>query len=58
MTSALLAMSQALTNLAVPTGSNWAEQVAGSVSTTTGVRCCASTSAGLAASAIQCDAGK
>ena len=44
VTSALLAMSQALTNLAVPTGSNWTEQVAGSVSTITGVARCASTS--------------
>ena len=33
MTSVLLAISQALTNFAVPTGSNWTEQVAGSVST-------------------------
>ena len=51
-------MSQALTNLAVPTGSNWTEQVEGAVSTTTGVERCAATSAGFAAWAIQCDAGK
>src|SRR5215210_832663 len=58
VTRMLLAMSQALTNLAVPTGSNWTEQVAGSVATNTGVDSCAETSAGLAAPAIQCDAGK
>ena len=58
VTSVDLSMSQALTNLAVPTGSNWTEQVAGFVSTKIGVRSCASMSCGLAASAIQCDAGK
>ena len=58
VTSVLLAMSQALANLAVPTGSNCTEQSPGSVSTKTGVLRCASASAGLAASAIQCEAGK
>ena len=47
VTSVLLAMSQALVNLAVPSGSNWTEQVLGSVTTITGVSRCASTSAGI-----------
>src|SRR5439155_24895625 len=58
VTRMLLAMSQALVNFAVPVGSNWTEQVAGLVTTKVGVEFCASTRAGLAASAIQCDAGK
>src|SRR5438105_5454810 len=58
VTRMLLAMSQALVNFAVPMGSNWTEQVAGLVTTKMGVAFCASMSAGLAASAIQCDAGK
>ena len=51
-------MSQALSKRRVPVGSNCAEQVAGSVTTTTGLARCASTSAGLAACAIQCEPGK
>src|SRR3954451_23793502 len=58
VTSVDLAMSHALTNFAVPSGSNWTEQVAGLVSTKIGVDCSAATSSGLAAAAIQCEAGK
>ena len=49
---------EALTNLAVPTGSNCTLHVAGLVSTKMGVERCALTSCGLAAAAIQCEAGK
>lgn len=58
VTRVLLAMSQALVNFAVPTGSNCTAQVRGSVTTMTGVLRWASTMAGLAAEAIQCEAGK
>ena len=51
-------MSQALSKRRVPVGSNWAEQVAGSVTTTTGLARCASTSAGLTDEAMRCEPGK
>ena len=51
-------MSQAVSKRPVPAGSNWTVQVAGSVSTTTGVARCASASAGLAAEAISWKPGK
>ena len=51
-------MSHALSKRRVPVGSNCAEQVAGSVTTTTGLARCASTRAGLTADAIICDPGK
>ena len=51
-------MSQELlSNLFLPTGSNWTEHSFGSATTDTGVVCCASYSAGLAACDITWNSG-